>query len=96
MANAALNITMEAVLCAAYLGLLVTVAGLFIWLDILKSVPARIAASIQYLQPLIGIFAAAWLLDEKLDSVFALGAALVLCGIGLAIHEKKEKPISDH
>ena len=96
MANAALNITMEAALCAAYLGLLVTVAGLFIWLDILKSVPARIAASIQYLQPLIGIFATSWLLDEKLDSIFLLGAALVLCGIGLAIHEKKEKPISDH
>ena len=96
MADAALNLTMEATLCAAYLGLLVTVAGLFIWLDILKSVPARIAASIQYLQPLIGIFAAAWLLDEKLDSIFAFGAALVLCGIGLAIHETKENSVSNH
>jgi O-acetylserine/cysteine efflux transporter len=95
MNDALHTITMEALICAAYLGLLVTVAGLFIWLDILKAVPARIAASIQYLQPLIGIVAAAWWLDEKLDSTFAIGAALVLCGIGLAIHEKRATEIAD-
>ena len=42
-----------------YLGVLVTVAGIWIWLHMLRVLPARIAAGSQYLQPLIGVAASA-------------------------------------
>ncbi|MGF6486014.1 hypothetical protein [Paraburkholderia sp. JPY419] len=37
---------------------IVTVAGLFMWLNLLRMVPARVAASVQFLQPVFGIAAA--------------------------------------
>jgi hypothetical protein len=40
---------------AAYLGVFVTVAGSFLWLHLLRIVPASTAASVQYLQPIIGV-----------------------------------------
>lgn len=86
-----LLITQDALLCAAYLGLLVTVVGLFLWLNILNAVSASVAASIQYLQPLIGVVAAAYWLNEALDGVFAMGSFLVMLGIVLAIHGEKGK-----
>ena len=88
-------ITQDALLCGAYLGLLVTVVGLFLWLTILDAVSASVAASIQYLQPLIGVVAAAYWLNEALDGVFAMGSFLVMLGIVLAIHgEKGKQPVS--
>ncbi|WP_415183177.1 DMT family transporter [Phaeovulum sp.] len=72
-----------AVAAAAYLGLLVTAAGLFLWLWLLRTVPARIAASVQFLQPLFGIAASAALFGDKMGLYFALGVVLVLLGVGL-------------
>jgi drug/metabolite transporter (DMT)-like permease len=42
-----------------YLGVLVTVAGMWIWLHSLRVLPVRIVAGTQYLQPLIGVSASA-------------------------------------
>lgn len=66
-----------------YLGVLVTVAGIWIWLNILRVLPARIAAGTQYLQPLIGVAASAALLGDKIDGSFAAGTVLVFIGIAL-------------
>lgn len=74
-----------ALLCAGYLGLLVTVAGLFMWIRILRTVPAPIAAAIQYLQPLFGIAASAWMFGDRLDISFGAGVALVVLGLALAV-----------
>ncbi len=71
------------VLAAAYLGLLVTVAGLFMWIRILSTVPAPVAASIQYLQPVVGVAASAWMFGDRLDAGFAPGVARVLTGCAL-------------
>ena len=73
------------VLIIVYLGWLVTVAGLWIWLHMLRILPARIAASSQFVQPLIGVASSALLLDEPLGLRFAAGAALVFAGIGLTV-----------
>ena len=66
-----------------YLGLLVTVAGVWIWFIVLRHVPARIAAATQYIQPVIGVVASALLFGDRLGTDFYAGAALVLGGIAL-------------
>ena len=66
-----------------YLGLLVTVFGMWIWLHALRTLPARVAASSQYVQPLIGIFVSAAIFGTPLGGGFAAGSALVLAGIAL-------------
>ncbi|HYC14292.1 MAG TPA: DMT family transporter, partial [Stellaceae bacterium] len=45
------TIGIEGIGAVLYLGLLVTVLGVWIWLRALTRVPARVAASLQYLQP---------------------------------------------
>ncbi len=67
-----------------YLGVLVTVAGVWVWLHTLRMLPARIAAGTQYLQPLIGVAAAAWLLGDPIGGSFGVGTVLVLIGIALS------------
>lgn len=73
------------IVAAAYLGLLVTVAGLFMWIRILSTVPAPVAASIQYLQPVVGVAASAWMFGDRLDAGFAAGVALVIIGLALVV-----------
>jgi O-acetylserine/cysteine efflux transporter len=74
-----------------YLGLLVTVLGIWVWLRALQTLPARIAASSQYLQPLIGIAASAVLFGDTLGSRFAAGTALVFVGIGLSAFTRRQR-----
>ena len=66
-----------------YLGVLVTVAGIWIWLNILRVLPVRIAAATQYLQPLIGVAASAALFGDSIDCSFTTGTVLVFIGIAL-------------
>ncbi|WP_331376400.1 DMT family transporter [Sinorhizobium chiapasense] len=79
------QVTGEALGAAAYLGLIVTVAGLFLWLSILRDVPAPIAASVQYLQPVFGIAASAVMFGDKIGIQFVTGVALILAGLALAM-----------
>ncbi|PZP39669.1 MAG: EamA family transporter, partial [Azospirillum brasilense] len=79
------HLTAEAVGAAVYLGVVVTVAGLFLWLTLLRTVPARIAASVQYLQPLVGIAAAAAMFGDPLGPSFVAGVFLVLVGLVLTV-----------
>ena len=67
-----------------YLGLLTTVAGMWLWLTGMRRLPARIAASTQYLQPLVGVAASAAVFGDRVGLVFGFGTALVLGGIALA------------
>lgn len=80
-----------AVAAAAYLGLLVTVAGLFLWLWLLRTVPARMAASVQFLQPVFGIAASAAMFGDHMGTLFIAGVVLVLAGLGLSITTRKTK-----
>jgi drug/metabolite transporter (DMT)-like permease len=66
-----------------YLGVLVTVAGLCIWLQSLRVLPVRIVAGTQYLQPLIGVSASAVLFGEPMDPSFGIGTMLVFIGIAM-------------
>ena len=73
---------------AAYLGVFVTVAGLYIWLGLLRVMPARVAAAVQYLQPIFGIAAAAVLLGDRLGAAFVMGSVLVLAGLGITLSRR--------
>lgn len=70
---------------AAYLGLVVTVAGLFMWLDILRTVPARVAAAVQFLQPIVGVAVSAAMFGDQLGLTFGIGVAAVLVGLWLTL-----------
>lgn len=79
------DLTAQGLAVAAYLGIFVTVAGLFLWLHLLRTVPASTAAGVQYLQPIIGIAASAAIFGDRLGLLFLAGVVLVLCGLALTM-----------
>ncbi len=79
------EITAQAIGAAAYLGLIASVAGLFLWLKILRDVPAGIAASVQFLQPVFGIVASALIFGDSIGPLFIMGVALILAGLAMTI-----------
>jgi drug/metabolite transporter (DMT)-like permease len=91
MSGQSFNIKTELLAVIIYLGVVVTVIGLILWLYLLKTIPARIAASVQYLQPVFGISASSFLFGDKLGLLFATGVALVLAGLGLAASGKRAR-----
>ena len=76
--------SMQSVIATVYLAVMVSVTGLLLWLYLLKVLPARIAASVQYLQPIIGIGASALLFGDQRGAMFAAVAVLILGGLALA------------
>jgi len=76
-------VTWQGVAYAAYLGVFVTVVGVFLWLNILRTVPAPIAAGVQFIQPIVGIAASAALFGDRLGPLVIVGVALVLAGVAL-------------
>jgi O-acetylserine/cysteine efflux transporter len=83
------QITAEALWVAAYLGIVVTVAGLILWLSILRTVPARIAAGVQYLQPVIGIAASSLMFGDRMGPLFVAGVLLILGGLALTMTSRR-------
>ncbi|PVE21487.1 EamA family transporter [Microvirga sp. KLBC 81] len=90
MWHVSIQITAEALWAAAYLGLVVTVAGLFMWLNILRTIPVRIAASVQYLQPVIGIAASSAMFGDRTGGLFAVGVVLILGGLALTMTSRRK------
>lgn len=88
-AHTSFQITAQAIWIIVYLGVMVTVVGLLLWLYLLRNVPARIAASVQYLQPVLGIGAASFLFGDKLGALFAAGVILILGGLALAAANRR-------
>ncbi|WP_133647757.1 DMT family transporter [Paraburkholderia flava] len=88
MLHVPIHLTAHALGAAAYLGVVVTVAGLFLWLNLLRIVPARVAASVQYLQPVVGIAAASAMFGDRLGPWFVAGVVLVLGGLALTMSSR--------
>ena len=89
IARTSFEILPEAVAATAYLGILVTVAGLFLWLWLLRTVPARVAASVQFLQPVFGIAASAAMFGDPMGSLFIAGVVLILFGVALSMTKQR-------
>ena len=92
LAHTPVQVTLQAAWVVVYLGVMVTVAGLLLWLYLLRMVPARVAASVQYLQPVFGIVAAAALFGDPLGPLFAGGVVLILGGLALAAADRRPAP----
>lgn len=92
MAHTPFQITAQAVWVIVYLGVMVSVAGLLLWLYLLRVVPARVAASVQYLQPVVGIAAASLLFGDRLGPMFAAGVVMILGGLALAVSNGRGSP----
>ena len=90
MSHTPVQLTPTGIGAALYLGVMVTVAGLFLWLHLLRTVPARIAASIQYLQPIIGDATAAVMFGDELGPLFIAGVLLVLAGLTLTVTTRRK------
>lgn len=91
MSRVSFEVTAVGIASAVYLGVMVTVAGLFLWLHLLRTVPTRIAASIQYLQPIVGVAAAAVMFGDALGPLFLIGVALVLIGLTLTVATRRKQ-----
>ena len=91
-AHTPVQVALQAAWVVVYLGVMVTVAGLLLWLYLLRMVPARVAASVQYLQPVFGIVAAAALFGDPLGPLFAGGVVLILGGLALAAADRRPAP----
>jgi O-acetylserine/cysteine efflux transporter len=89
IANTSFQVTPAAIASAVYLGLLVSAVGLFLWLWLLRTVPARVAASVQFLQPIFGIGASAAIFGDRMGTIFVAGVALVMIGVGLSIATRR-------
>lgn len=89
MNSQAYTITTQTIWTVIYLGALVTVLGLILWLYLLRVVPARIAASVQYLQPVVGVSASALLFGDQLGLAFMIGVGCILFGLLLASSSAK-------
>lgn len=92
MTHTTFEVTAQAISMAVYLGSMVSVAGLLLWLYLLRNVPARIAASVQYLQPVFGIAASAALFGDELGMMFAAGVVLIFGGLALAVANRSTRP----
>lgn len=68
----------------AYLSILCTIIGFYIWVLGLKHLPATSVASFVYLNPPFAAFFGWLLFNEKITSMFLLGSAVVLAGLYLA------------
>lgn len=90
MGRVPFDVTAEAVGAAVYLGVVVTAAGLFLWVHLLRIAPARTAASVQYFQPVVGIAASAAMFGDRLGTLFVAGVVLVLAGLALSMAPRRK------
>lgn len=89
MAHTPVTLTTSGLAVAAYLGVLVTAAGLYLWLYLLNTVEAVVATTVQYLHPIIGIVVAAFMFGDALGASFAVGVGLILGGLALALAPRR-------
>jgi O-acetylserine/cysteine efflux transporter len=89
--SVSVSFTAQAVWAAVYLGVAVSVVGLFLWLNLLRTVQARIAASVQYLQPVVGVAASSAMFGDRLGVLFFFGVLLVLVGLALSMTSRSQR-----
>ena len=67
----------------AFQSVIVSFASLLLWFGLLRKYLASRLGVFSFMTPLFGIVLGAWLLDEKIEPAFLIGAAFVLAGIAL-------------
>ena len=77
------QLTWPAVGGIAYLGLVVTVVGYFLWFAGLQVIDGSAAAATLFIQPLLGTLLALWILHEPLSLFTLIGGASILFSVWL-------------
>lgn len=81
IAGALDHIDWMSVFAVVYLAFIATLLGYSLWSRLLSRYPASQVAPFSLLVPIVGLAAAAWLLDEHLSAVQIGGAVLVMGGL---------------
>jgi O-acetylserine/cysteine efflux transporter len=79
--TAPVGITATGVGIVLYLAVLVTVIGIQVWLRALDTMPASLAATLQYLQPVVGVAAPAAIFGDPVGVWFVAGTGRAFLGI---------------
>ncbi len=87
------HVTVPGVLLAIICGALTSGLGYALWYRVLPELQRSAAAVVQLSVPIIAILAGALILGETVTASVILSAALVICGIGLAV--TKQSPPAD-
>ena len=75
------SITITIVLGVLYLGLVSTAFAMYLWNKSLALLNAGLVSLLFFAQPIVGVGLGAWLLKEKLELGFWIGAALIALGL---------------
>ncbi|NIS82839.1 MAG: EamA family transporter [Anaerolineales bacterium] len=75
------QITMPIVLGVLYLGLVSTALAMYLWNKSLALLDAGLVSLLFFAQPIVGVGLGAWLLREKLELGFWIGAVLIALGL---------------
>lgn len=89
MSQVRIVLAWEGIASAAYLGVFVTVVGVFMWINILRTVPSAIAAGVQFIQPIVGVAASAALFGDTLGLMVVVDVVLVLTGVALTTRSRR-------
>lgn len=90
------RLTLNGWLGVGFLGIFCSGLAYFFWYDALSVLPASRAGVFLYLEPLVAVIVAAWLLDEPVFLASVLGGAIILLGVWLVNRPAtlKERPVT--
>jgi drug/metabolite transporter (DMT)-like permease len=71
-----------------FLGIFASGLAYIFWFDALNDIGASRLTSFQYLQPLITLITAVWILDESIMWITLLGGFITLAGVWLVNHQR--------
>jgi drug/metabolite transporter (DMT)-like permease len=78
------EITTPVILGVLYLGIVSTALAMYLWNKSLALLDASVVSLLFFAQPVVGVGLGAWLLKERLDVGFWIGAVLITCGLLLS------------
>lgn len=77
------RLTLDGWMGVGFLGIFCSGLAYFFWYDALSVLPASRAGAFLYLEPLVAVIVAAWLLSEPVYLASVLGGAVILLGVWL-------------
>ncbi|MBR7799050.1 EamA family transporter [Undibacterium fentianense] len=76
-----IHIRIEAILAVLYLSGAASLIGYTLWGKLLATLPTQVVAPLTLLVPIVGLSSAWLILDEALNSIQIIGAAIVMAGL---------------
>jgi drug/metabolite transporter (DMT)-like permease len=85
------EINLPVILGVLYLGIVSTALAMYLWNKSLALLNASVVSLLFFAQPVVGVGLGAWLLEERLDVSFWIGAVLIACGLLLSAWASPER-----